>query len=60
VYERTGSLFPVIALHAINNALAYAVQTDGDGTAVSIAVGVVMVGACALVPRTLARVPVQA
>jgi uncharacterized protein len=60
VYERTGSLFPVIALHAINNALAYAVQTDGDGTAVSIAVGVAMVGACALVPRTLARVPVQA
>ena len=39
VYERTGSLFPVIALHALNNAIAYGVQTDGDGTAVSLVGG---------------------
>jgi membrane protease YdiL (CAAX protease family) len=57
VYERTGSLFPVIALHAINNALAYGVQTDGDGTAVSIAVGVSMIAACAMAPRLLRPAP---
>ena len=29
VYERTGSLYPVIALHSINNSIAYAAQADG-------------------------------
>ena len=60
VYEKTGSLFPVIALHAINNSLAYAVQTDGEGTAVSLAVGPLMVAACALVPRGLRPAPAGA
>ena len=29
VYERTGSLYPVIALHALNNAIAFAVTIRG-------------------------------
>ena len=29
VYERTRSLYPVIALHSINNSIAYAAQADG-------------------------------
>jgi uncharacterized protein len=58
VYERTGSLFPVIALHAINNALAYGVQTDGEGAGVAAVFGVTTVAACALVPRMLRPAPV--
>ena len=26
VYEKTGSLWPVVAMHALNNSIAYAVQ----------------------------------
>jgi membrane protease YdiL (CAAX protease family) len=53
VYEKTGSLFPVIALHAINNAIAYGVQTDGDGTVVALVGGLAVVTACAVVPRVV-------
>jgi uncharacterized protein len=49
VYERTGSLYPVIALHSINNSIAYAVQADG--AAVSAVFGPLMLLACALAPR---------
>jgi membrane protease YdiL (CAAX protease family) len=49
VYERTGSLFPVIALHSLNNAIAYAAQADGG--AVSLVLGPSMIAACALAPR---------
>jgi CAAX protease family protein len=49
VYERTGSLYPVIALHAFNNAIAYGVQADG--WAVSGVLGPLMLAACALTPR---------
>ena len=59
VYERTGSLFPVIGLHAFNNALAYAVQAD-DGWQVSVVAGPLMLAAVALVPRLLPRTPVPA
>jgi CAAX protease family protein len=55
VYERTGSLFPVIALHAFNNAIAYAVQADGG--AVSAVLAPLMIGACVLVPRLLGSAP---
>jgi hypothetical protein len=51
VYERTGSIFPCIALHAFNNALAYGIQTDGEGTPVSLALGVTVIAACMVVPR---------
>jgi membrane protease YdiL (CAAX protease family) len=49
VYERTGSLYPVIALHAINNALAYGVQADG--WAVSAVVLPIVLVACLIAPR---------
>jgi membrane protease YdiL (CAAX protease family) len=52
VYERTGSLYPVIALHAINNSLAYGDQADG--WEVSAVLGPLMILACMLVPRLVA------
>jgi uncharacterized protein len=55
VYERTGSLFPVIALHALNNALAFGVQAEG--WAVTAVLAPVMVAACALVPRYVGSGP---
>jgi CAAX protease family protein len=54
VYERTGSIFPTIALHAFNNSLAYAVQADGG--AVSAVLGPAVIAACVLLPR-LAQSP---
>ncbi|MEA2401752.1 MAG: protease family protein [Thermoleophilaceae bacterium] len=49
IYERTRSLYPVIALHAINNSIAYAAQADGG--AVSAVLGPLMLLACVLAPR---------
>ena len=49
VYERTGSLYPVIAMHSINNAIAYGAQADG--WEVSVVLGPLMILACILVPR---------
>jgi uncharacterized protein len=49
VYERTGSLYPVIGLHALNNALAYGVTVED--ASVSLVLGPLMLLACALVPR---------
>jgi uncharacterized protein len=45
VYERTGTLFASIALHALNNTISYGYVTD-DGWAVALAVGGVTIGAC--------------
>jgi membrane protease YdiL (CAAX protease family) len=50
IYERTGSIYPTIALHALNNAIAYGVTVDN--AAVSIGFGGLMLLACATVPRT--------
>ena len=50
VYEKTGSLFPVIGMHAFNNAVAYAAAADG-GWQVSIVLGPLVLAACALAPR---------
>jgi membrane protease YdiL (CAAX protease family) len=49
VLERTGSLYPVIALHALNNALAYGEAVDD--AAVSLVLGPIVLLACVLVPR---------
>jgi uncharacterized protein len=49
VYERTRSLYPVIALHALNNSVAYAAQVKGG--AVSAVFGPLMIAACMLAPR---------
>ncbi|MBD0282539.1 MAG: CPBP family intramembrane metalloprotease [Thermoleophilaceae bacterium] len=54
VYERTGSLYPVIALHALNNALAFGIQAEG--WEVSAVLGPLMLVACVLVPRMTAPV----
>ena len=56
VYEKTGSLYPVIGMHAFNNSLAYAVQAD-DGWQVSVAAGPLVLAACALAPRLLPSGP---
>jgi membrane protease YdiL (CAAX protease family) len=50
VYERTGSIYPVIALHALNNAIAFGVTVDDP--AVSLVLGPLMLLACAAVPLT--------
>ena len=49
VYERTGSLYPVIALHALNNAIAFAVTIEDPG--ISLVLGPLVLLACTLVPR---------
>jgi membrane protease YdiL (CAAX protease family) len=49
VYERTRSLYPVVALHSINNSIAYAAQADGG--AVSAVLGPLVLLACMLGPR---------
>ena len=49
VYERTGSLYPVIALHAFNNAIAFGVTVDE--ASVSLVFGSLMLVACATAPR---------
>ena len=55
VYEATGNLFTVIAIHAIFNTLATA-GTDA-GWVVPIAVGTAVVAACVLIPRMLGSAP---
>ncbi len=55
VYEKTGSLYPVIALHSINNSIAYGAQADG--WEVSAVLGPLMIAACVLLPRLSAREP---
>jgi membrane protease YdiL (CAAX protease family) len=55
VYEQTRSLYPVVALHSINNSIAYAAQADGG--AVSAVLGPLMVVACAVVPRFTRAAP---
>jgi CAAX protease family protein len=49
VYERTGSLYPVIALHALNNAIAFAVTIEDP--AISLVLGPLVLLGCTLVPR---------
>jgi uncharacterized protein len=49
VYERTGSLYPVIALHALNNAIAFAWTVEDPG--VSLVLGPLMLLACTVAPR---------
>jgi membrane protease YdiL (CAAX protease family) len=49
VYERTGTLYPVIGLHALNNAIAFGVTIEDP--AISLVLGPLMLVACATVPR---------
>jgi membrane protease YdiL (CAAX protease family) len=62
VYERTGSLFPTIALHSLNNTIAYGVTTH-NGWVPALAVGALVIAACTVgltrAPRgEVARTPV--
>jgi uncharacterized protein len=59
VYEKTGSLFAVVALHAMNNIVSYGSETDE--WAITGVVGAVTIGGLMLVPRLLpARAPAPA
>jgi uncharacterized protein len=53
VYERTGSLFAVVAIHAAFNTVA----TLGIATVAALLVGVLMLAACVLVPWRLGPAP---
>lgn len=56
VYERTGTLFSTIALHAINNAIAYGVETH-EGWVASVVL-FVLLGGCLIAARLLpSRLP---
>jgi uncharacterized protein len=56
--EKTGSLYPCIALHAANNTFAYAGLTDVD-PGIAAGFGAFMLLACSLVPRIAWRRPPQ-
>ena len=56
VYEKTGSLWPVIGLHSFNNAIAYGVAVED--ASVSLVLGPLMLVACMLLPRLSPAVPV--
>lgn len=47
LYERTGSLYPAIALHVINNAIAFATTADAPGAAlVAMSAATISLGLC--------------
>jgi membrane protease YdiL (CAAX protease family) len=48
VYERTGSIYPTIAMHSLNNAIAFGVTIEDPS--VSLVLGPLMLLACAAVP----------
>ena len=54
VYERTGTLFAPIAIHALNNTLAYGVSTE-DGWAAAGAVGASVIAATLVAPLLFGR-----
>ena len=56
VRERTGSLYPCIAMHSLNNALAYATLTD-VAPGIAAGFGAAMLIACSVVPRFAWRRP---
>jgi membrane protease YdiL (CAAX protease family) len=49
VYEKTGSIYPVIGLHAMNNAIAFGATVED--ASVSLVLGPLMLLACATIPR---------
>ena len=51
VYEKTGTLFSVIGLHALNNTLAFGATTDE--WVVAGAVGALTLAGCVIVPRLI-------
>jgi uncharacterized protein len=55
VFEKTGSLWPVVALHSFNNAIAYGVAVED--ASVSLVLGPLMLAACMLLPRLTPPAP---
>jgi membrane protease YdiL (CAAX protease family) len=54
VYEKTGTLWATIGLHALNNAIAFSAQTkDNDGWQVAVVVGPLMLIACVVIPKLM-------
>jgi membrane protease YdiL (CAAX protease family) len=51
VYERTGTLYATIGLHALNNSFAYGAATDN--TVVPVILGALVLGTCTMGPRVL-------
>jgi membrane protease YdiL (CAAX protease family) len=58
VREKTGSLYPCIGMHALNNTFAYAGQTD-VAPGVAVAIGAAMLIGVCLLPRFAWRRPPQ-
>jgi membrane protease YdiL (CAAX protease family) len=56
VYEKTGSVFVTMGMHAVNNSIAYAAQADG-GWKVSVVAGPVMLVLLVLVARKMPKRP---
>lgn len=59
VYERTGSLFSVIALHALINATAY-LTVAKNSAPVALGFGGAMIAGCVVLPRLLSPGPAPA
>jgi membrane protease YdiL (CAAX protease family) len=59
VFERTGSIFPTMAIHAFNNVIAYGANTD-HGWAAALPVGAAMLTTCGLLAANLPRRPAPA
>jgi len=56
VYEKTGTLWSVIGMHAFNNAVAFSAQVD-DGWKIAVFAGPAMLVACIVVPRLMRNGP---
>ncbi len=54
IYERTGSLYTTIALHAVNNAVALGVSPEGTWP-VALSILAVMLAACVILPGLSGR-----
>jgi membrane protease YdiL (CAAX protease family) len=54
VFERTGTLFATIAIHALNNTIAYGASAD-HGWAAAAPIGAAVLTGCALLARLLPR-----
>jgi membrane protease YdiL (CAAX protease family) len=51
VYERTGSLYPSIGMHAVNNSIALGVSTDAAGAVpVAVVFGIAAIAGCVAAP----------
>jgi uncharacterized protein len=59
VFERTGTLFAPIAIHALNNAISYGATTN-HGWPAALPIGAAVLAGCVLVPRALPRGPAPA